>query len=135
VPRRPGHPQARPAELRRLPEARRLPGPVHLVVYERQDGAGCIEQHGAGLGQLQAFPATLQQLRADDLLESPDLLAQARPGDEHLLRGVGESACVGERHEVTQTPQLNCQRDPATSVGGVTGACPCFMSVYLCSEW
>lgn len=82
------------------------------MIYERQDGAGCIQQHGAGLGQLQAFPATLQQLRADDLFESPDLLAQGRLGDEHLLRGVGETARVGERYEVTQMPQLNCQRGP-----------------------
>ena len=61
---------------------------------------------------MQAFPATLQQPRADDLFESPDLLAQSRLGDEHLLRGVGETARVGECYEVTQMPQLNCERGP-----------------------
>jgi len=61
--------------------------------------------------------AAVQQLRADDLFEPPDLLAQGRLGDEHPLRGVGEAARVGERYEVTQMPQLNCQRGACYRLG------------------
>ena len=105
-PRRHDHAQARPSQ------ACRLPGPVHPVVHERQHGAGRVQQHGAGRGEPQAFAAALQQRRADDLFQPPDLLAQGRLGDEHPLRGVSEAARVGDRDEVTQMPQLDGQRRP-----------------------
>jgi hypothetical protein len=54
----------------------------------------------------------MQQLRADELLQPPDLLAQGRLGDEHPLRGVRETTRLGHRHEVPQMPQLNSLRRP-----------------------
>jgi len=49
----------------------------------------------------------VQQLRADDVLQAPQLLAQRRLRDEHALRRVREAAGLGDRHEVAQVPQLD----------------------------
>jgi hypothetical protein len=73
---------------------------------------GRVQQHGAGLGQLQAPAVAVQQLRADELLQPPDLLAQGRLGDEHPLRGVRETTRLRHRHEVPEMPQLNSLRRP-----------------------
>ena len=107
-----GSPGGTTTRSRGRPSPGRLPGPVHLVVHQRQHGAGRLQQHGAGLGQLQALAPAVQQLRADELLQPPDLLAQGRLGDEHTLRGVRETTRLGHRHEVPQMPQLNSLRRP-----------------------
>ena len=93
-------------------QAGRLPGPVHLMLHQRQHGAGGVQQHHAGLRHLKALAAAVQQRRADDLFQPPDLLAQGWLGDEHPLRGVSEAACIGDRGEVTQVAQLDCLRRP-----------------------
>jgi hypothetical protein len=67
-------------------------------------GNGGVQQHRAGLGKPHAVTATLQQRRADDVFQPPDLLAQGRLGDKHPLRGPGEAPRVGERHEVPEMP-------------------------------
>jgi hypothetical protein len=103
-PWRHGHVQALPSQ------ASCLPSPVHLLIHKRQHGAGCVEQHGAGRRESEPFTAALQQRRADDLFQPPDLLAQGGLGDEHLLRRPGEAARVDERREVPQMPQFKTLR-------------------------
>ena len=95
------HAQPRP------PETCRPPGPAHLVIDPGQHVPGGARQHGARRGQAQALAPALQQRRADDFFQPPDLLAQGRLGDEHPLRGVREA---GERHEIPQMPQSGSRR-------------------------
>ena len=96
--RRHDHAQARPSQ------ARRLPGPAHLVIHERQHVPGRVQQYGARRREPEAFAPALQQRGADDFFQPPDLLAQGGLGDEHPLRGVREAARVSEGYEVTQVP-------------------------------
>src|ERR1700749_3828074 len=84
-----------------------MPGPVHLVIHQRQHVAGGVEQHGTRPSKPNAFSPAMQELRADDLLQPPDLLAQRRLSDEYSLRGLGKAARIGERDEVAQMPQLD----------------------------
>ena len=82
-----------------------------------QHGPGLLQQYGPRGGQPDALALAVQQRRADDLLQAPDLLAQRRLGDVHPLRRMGEGARVGDRHEVAQVPEFDAERARAT------GAC------------
>jgi hypothetical protein len=85
-------------------QARRLPGLAHPVIDKGQHVPGGVQQHGARRGEPHPVTEALQQRRADDLFQPPDLLAQGRLGDEHLFYGAGEGARVGDRGEVPQVP-------------------------------
>jgi hypothetical protein len=74
------------------------------VIDEGQDGPGRVQQHAARRGEPQPVAAAVQQRRAHDLFQAPDLLAQGGLGDEDPLRGAGEAARIGDRHEVAQMP-------------------------------
>ena len=89
------------------PQPRGVPGVVHPSVDQRQDGPGGFQQHGTGRCEPDTLAPTVQQLRADDVLQAPQLLAQRRLRDEHALRRVREAAGLGDRHEVAQVPQLD----------------------------
>jgi hypothetical protein len=97
-------PQLRPVQ------AGRLAGLADRVTGRRQHVAGGRQQHGARRRQLHAVAAAVQQPGADDLFQPMDLLAEGRLGDEQPLGGAGEGACVGDRDEVPQVPQLNTLR-------------------------
>jgi hypothetical protein len=91
------------------------------MVDQGQHVAGRVQQDAAGRGEPQPFPPALQQRRAHDLLQPPDLLAQRRLGDEDPLRGVREAARVGQRHEVAQMPQFNALRRSRPCRRGILG--------------
>ena len=98
--RRQDDPQPRPSQ------ARGLPGLADPVIDRGQHVPGGVQQHGARRGQPHPVPAAVQQRRADELFQPPDLLAEGRLGDEQPLRGAGEGARLGDRDEIPQVPQL-----------------------------
>jgi hypothetical protein len=69
-----------------------------------------VQQYAARRGETQPFATAVQQRRAYDLFQAPDLLAQGGLGDEDPLRGVREAARIGDRHEVAQMPQFKTLR-------------------------
>jgi hypothetical protein len=79
---------------------------------ERRIGRGRAGTGTASRGQPQPVAPALQQGRAHDLLEPPDLLAQRRLGNEDLLGGASEVARIGQRHEIAQMPQFKRPRGP-----------------------
>ena len=90
-----------------------------------QHGPGLLQQHGPRGGQPDALAPAVQQRRADDLLQAPDLLAQRRLGDVHPLRRMGEGARVGNRHEVAQMPEFHAGRGRATGARQRDRPCAC----------
>ena len=98
--RRHDDPQPRPSQ------ACRLPGLADRMVDRGQHVPGGVQQHGARRGQPHPVAAAVQQRRADDLFQPPDLLAERRLGDEQPLCGVGEGARLGDRDEIPQMPQF-----------------------------
>jgi hypothetical protein len=84
-----------------------LPGLAHPVIDQREDGPGGFQQHCARRGEPDPLAPAVQQLRADDVLQAAQLLAQRRLCDEHPLCRFGERAGIGDRDEVTQMPQLD----------------------------
>jgi hypothetical protein len=102
--RRDDHPQPRTSQ------ARGLPGAAHLVIDQGQNVPGRVQQHAARRGEPQPFVAAVQQRRAHDLFQAPDLLAQGGLGDEDPLCGVREAARIGDRYEVAQMPWFKALR-------------------------
>ena len=102
--RRQDDPQPRPSQ------ARGLPGLADRVVDRGQHVPGGLQQDGARRGELHPVPAAVQQRRADDLFQPPDLLAEGRLGDEQPFRGAGEGARVGDCDEIPQVPQFETLR-------------------------
>jgi hypothetical protein len=74
------------------------------MIDQGDDSPGLFQQYLACGGKPDAVAAAVQQGRADHFLEPPDLLAQRGLGDENLLRGLGESAGVGDRYQIPQMP-------------------------------
>jgi transposase InsO family protein len=67
-------------------------------------------RRGRAVRTTTAVAAAAQQRRAEDLFQPPDLLAEARLGDEQPFRGAGEGARLGDRDEIPQMPQLQTLR-------------------------
>jgi hypothetical protein len=99
------------------PDPGGLPGPAHAVIDQRQHGPGLLQQHRARLGQPHPVAEAAQQRGAHHLLQPPDLLAQRRLRDVHLLGGMREGARVRDGHEVAQVPQLHPLRRHAARTG------------------
>ena len=125
--RRQGDPQPRPSQ------ACRLPGLADPVIDQGQHVPGGVQQHGARRGQPHPVAAAVQQRRAEDLFQPPDLLAEGRLGDEQPFRGAGEGARIGDRYEVPQVPQFKTLRRLCVRPGQPDRFCLCLLHVrHLC---
>ena len=87
------------------PAAAQLRQLLHLDprgVGVREDPAGQRKQRLARVGQRDVAARPAEQLRAQLLLQGPDLLGERGLGDVHLLGGPGEVPGLGDRHEVVR---------------------------------
>jgi hypothetical protein len=58
-------------------------------------------------GEAHSAWETLEQLAAELLLKSTDLLGQGRLGDQEMLGGGGDRAVLGDRHEVLELAEVH----------------------------
>jgi hypothetical protein len=102
------------AQARRRPEphpaAAQLGHLLHLAagrVGVGEDAAGEREQRLPGVGEGDVAPRAAEEIRAQLLLQRPDLLGEGRLGDMDPLRGPGEVQGLGDRGEVAELLQLH----------------------------
>jgi len=72
-----------------------------------QYGAGVRQESSARVGQADAAAKTVEEPRAQLLLEARNLLRQRRLRDVAMLGGAGETAGIGDGAEVAKLMQFH----------------------------
>ena len=94
-----GRPMATRPGQRAAHAAQLFAGALHLV----QDAAPMLEQQLAGFGRRRAAAVARQQVLPQLHFEQPHLAAERRLGDVQRDGGAGETAELGDAHEILES--------------------------------